>query len=157
MKWIYKKLKSLFATETQISYDKSTHITYLIIILCFLITPFFILYSPNKQYVLSIFSIDLPGTCLSRALFNTECPGCGMTRAFVLITHGHFKESMAIHRLAPLLYIFFIYLVIYKIYCICNPGKKLNRLFEELQFLIPFLVICLLVLNWIIGIYITGN
>lgn len=30
------------------------------------------------------------------------CPGCGLGRSMILFMHGHFKESLHMHPLAPL-------------------------------------------------------
>jgi len=42
------------------------------------------------------------------------CPGCGITRAFSLATHGHFAEAYAFHPLWPLLLAYFGLIWIYK-------------------------------------------
>lgn len=147
----------MFAAEKTISTNKTTHITYLVIILLFLFLPFLISYSPEQTTPPTIHSIKLSPSCLSEVLFGTKCPGCGLTRSFVLLTHGHFKAAAEKHRLGPLLYIFFISLALFKIYCIRNPGKKLTPVIAELQFILPFLMLCLLFLNWFFGIFLGGN
>ena len=35
--------------------------------------------------------------CLFKALTGLDCPGCGMTRAFVFIGHGRFADAVAMH------------------------------------------------------------
>lgn len=35
--------------------------------------------------------------CLVKGLTGLDCPGCGMTRAFLLIGHGRFGEAAALH------------------------------------------------------------
>jgi len=35
--------------------------------------------------------------CLFKALTGHDCPGCGMTRAFLLIGHGRFADAAASH------------------------------------------------------------
>ncbi len=35
--------------------------------------------------------------CLIAGLTGHNCPGCGMTRAFLLIGHGRFADAVAIH------------------------------------------------------------
>ena len=39
-------------------------------------------------------------TCSVAAVFHRPCPGCGLTRATLLILHGHVGESLAMHPLA---------------------------------------------------------
>ena len=38
--------------------------------------------------------------CAVKALTGVDCPGCGMTRAFLLIGHGRLSEATAAHPLA---------------------------------------------------------
>lgn len=35
--------------------------------------------------------------CLARELTGRDCPGCGMTRAFLFIGHGRFAAAVAMH------------------------------------------------------------
>lgn len=39
--------------------------------------------------------------CAVRALTGLDCPGCGMTRAFLLIAHGRLGEALALHPASP--------------------------------------------------------
>lgn len=48
---------------------------------------------PDSQSLASPLGGELPSLCWSRSLFNVECPGCGMTRAFVAIAHGDFSAA----------------------------------------------------------------
>jgi hypothetical protein len=43
-------------------------------------------------------ALRLPPLCASRALFGVDCPGCGLTRCFVLLAHGRWAESFAMNR-----------------------------------------------------------
>lgn len=49
-----------------------------------------------------------PPTCLVRLLTGFDCPGCGMTRALVHLSHGRWSEALSFHPLvalvAPLLW-----------------------------------------------------
>jgi hypothetical protein len=35
--------------------------------------------------------------CLVKGLTGLDCPGCGMTRAFLFIGHGRFTDAAALH------------------------------------------------------------
>jgi hypothetical protein len=50
------------------------------------------------------FSTPFP-LCAVKAFAGFDCPGCGMTRAFVLIAHGRVAEATALHPLAPLAFL----------------------------------------------------
>ena len=49
----------------------------------------------------------LPHLCLSRAVFDFECPACGLTRSIVHLMHGRLAESFAAHRLGWLALLLF--------------------------------------------------
>jgi len=41
-------------------------------------------------------------SCTTRIFTGFPCPGCGMTRAMILLLTGHLEESMRMHPMAPL-------------------------------------------------------
>jgi hypothetical protein len=52
-----------------------------------------------------IFGHHLPAFCLWRALTGWRCPGCGLTRSFVFVGHGHVLDAFRMHLLGPPLYL----------------------------------------------------
>jgi hypothetical protein len=50
-----------------------------------------------------------------RLVLGLPCPGCGLTRAFCLMSHGRFGEALAFHGLAPLMLGYLAFLWIYKV------------------------------------------
>ncbi len=53
--------------------------------------------------VLGCPGLKLPPLCGSRVFFGVDCPGCGLTRSFVLLAHGRWAEAIAAHRIGWLL------------------------------------------------------
>lgn len=45
------------------------------------------------------------GLCLYRRLTGVECGGCGLTRAFVQLGHGHVEAALRLNPVAPLLFV----------------------------------------------------
>jgi hypothetical protein len=41
--------------------------------------------------------------CPTKALLGISCPGCGLTRAFLLCAHGHVLAALRMHPAAPVL------------------------------------------------------
>jgi len=60
-------------------------------------------------------AFDGPVLCPMALTLGLPCPGCGITRATSLVTHGHFQEAVAFHPLAPFLLLYAAFLWIYKI------------------------------------------
>lgn len=52
----------------------------------------------------------LPSVCLFYHLTGLPCPGCGLTRSFVCLGHGHFRESLHWHPLGFVIYAVFLLL-----------------------------------------------
>ena len=47
--------------------------------------------------------------CPSVQLFNTECPGCGSTRAIQHLHHAEISDALYFHKLSPLIYLALVY------------------------------------------------
>ncbi len=45
----------------------------------------------------------LPETCMSRAVFHIECPGCGLTRSFISLAQGDWLSAWGFNRTGWLL------------------------------------------------------
>lgn len=48
--------------------------------------------------------LALAPSCVWKATYGVECPSCGMTRAFILISQGSFAEAQTLNQLALPLY-----------------------------------------------------
>ena len=52
----------------------------------------------------------LPSVCLFYHLTGLPCPGCGLTRSFVCLSHGQWAEALHWHPLGPAIYFVFLLL-----------------------------------------------
>lgn len=48
--------------------------------------------------------------CIFKQLTHLDCPGCGLSRSFISLSHGHFLDAIRFNALGPLVY---VYLLIY--------------------------------------------
>ncbi len=46
----------------------------------------------------------MPSLCAFHNLTGLPCPGCGLTRSWVSMAHGHFAEAWMWHPLGPLMF-----------------------------------------------------
>jgi hypothetical protein len=102
--------------------------------------------SQERVAVVGLPSLPLPQTCLSKAFFGVDCPGCGLTRSFVCLAHGDWFSAWKFHRLGWLLAISVLLQFPYRIYAL-KSGKEmpLGRRFPT--FYACFLI-ALLFGNW---------
>ena len=61
------------------------------------------------------FAFTGPVLCPMALVLGMPCPGCGLTRALCLMTHGEFSEALAWHGLAPFVLAYLGFLWIFKI------------------------------------------
>lgn len=54
----------------------------------------FLLSAPGEERVyFPGTSIPLPGLCVARSMMGLDCPGCGLTRCFISLSHGDFGRA----------------------------------------------------------------
>jgi hypothetical protein len=63
-----------------------------------------LLIHPSDQQ-LSFFGWDIPVLCTFRRLTGWPCPGCGLTRSFVFMAHGHPIDALRMNLLGPPLFV----------------------------------------------------
>jgi hypothetical protein len=66
-----------------------------LLLLCSAVVSLSLLLSTRgpEQVIVPIVNLPLPGLCMSKNLFNAECPGCGMTRCFISLAHGDLQAA----------------------------------------------------------------
>ncbi len=66
----------------------------------------------------TIGGVELPPMCGSRYWFETDCPGCGLTRSFIALSSGDLTKSIQFHRVGWLLWIAVVLQIPYRIFCL---------------------------------------
>lgn len=94
-------------------------------------------------------SIIMPATCTSRALYGIECPGCGLTRAFVAISHGRFSRAWELNRASFLVYTFVLSQIPWHLIQFYRRSQSQLPLQWPTVYWIPLLLAFVLVVNWI--------
>lgn len=59
-------------------------------------------------------NIPLPSVCQFRNLTGLDCPGCGLSRAFVSIAHGRFAEAWSYNGASLLVFAFVLVQIPYR-------------------------------------------
>ena len=94
--------------------DNSLHWVLLILSSVILGLSFALSVPGEKQVVLPIVKVPLPGLCVSREYLGLPCPGCGMTRCFISLAHGEFGRALRFNPAGLLLFGFFVFQVPYR-------------------------------------------
>ncbi len=66
--------------------------------------------------VLPLVSVQGIPLCFFRQVTGWDCPGCGLTRAFILIFHGDFRQAIACNALAPILLLWLLLYALRHVY-----------------------------------------
>jgi hypothetical protein len=65
--------------------------------------------SPQGTPYITVPWLDAPfylsEACFSRRFLGISCPGCGLTRSFVAIAHGHVGDAFNYNLMGPVLYL----------------------------------------------------
>lgn len=133
------------------------HLAYLAILAVLVIGPVFLRFDPGAGEHVSVGPLELPPMCLSEALFHVPCPGCGLTRSFILIAHGHPAEAARYHRLGLPLYLFFLGQAAMRLALLCRVRRPaMGRLLAAHHYAAAVLI-ALVVLNWAVGLLVGSN
>ena len=96
----------------------------------------------------TVAGIPLPPLCASQAIFGAGCPGCGLTRSFVLLAHGDWHAARKMHRIGWVLALAMLAQFPYRTLALRSPnGQPLGRWFPQV---FGYLLIALLIGNWLL-------
>lgn len=154
--WLRRFLDWLIAPEHGQFKDRRTNAWYLLLYLALLTLPaLFVVDHDGKS--ISLANRSLPPTCFSHQLFGVSCPGCGLGRSFVAVTHGHFSAAMAFHRISIPLYALFLGQVVLRAWCLWRGARPLPRGVVLIHHWAALGMIALLIGNWVVGGWFGGN
>src|SRR5262245_48462805 len=75
------------------------------------------------SFFLTVPAVEKIPLCFFHSVTHLECPGCGLLRSFISISHGHWVRAVRWNALGPLVYLF---LIIYLIKSLVElAGKKI--------------------------------
>ena len=66
---------------------------------------FVLKYEPPDKIILPGLELPLPESCWTKRAFGTNCPGCGLTRSFVLSAGGRFSEAFRMHPVGTIMFL----------------------------------------------------
>ena len=119
-------------------------------VLCFS----FLMRSPGESLVyLPGFGFPLPDLCSSKQLLGLECPGCGLTRSFIAISHGEFEKAWNLNPASFLAYAFVIGQIPWQIYQLSRIRRGRLPINAGWIYALPALTAGGLFLQWVIKLF----
>jgi Protein of unknown function (DUF2752) len=71
-----------------------------------LVLAAFMSVGPERRVFLPGVSVPMPETCMMHARFGLDCPGCGLTRAFIHLAHGRILEGLSLNPAGIAIFLF---------------------------------------------------
>jgi hypothetical protein len=107
----------------------------------------------ERVFVSGPWAVPLPPTCFSREALGIPCPGCGLTRSFVHLAHGHWRESWDSHHVGWLLALATVAQIPYRLCAVRCPDRPILPVRAAKAF--GGVLITLLIANWTVGWFVT--
>ena len=97
-------------------------------------------------------ALVLPNLCAFRALSGLNCPGCGLTRSFIALSHGDLREGWRFNPVGLLVYALVLLQFPYRAMRLLSPSVYVRTEPRE-QLLWPVVTtgfVALLAVNWLV-------
>ena len=107
----------------------------------------------DKAVFLPGFSSPLPDSCTSRRMLGIDCPGCGMTRAFISISHGNFARAWQLNHASFIVYFFVAVQIPWHAIQIWKLRRNQRPMDWRWVYLTPVAVVVVLSFNWAWTLY----
>ena len=91
----------------------------------------------------------VPHLCWSQSVAQFTCPGCGITRSIISMTHGSLDESLRFHRLGWALWLTFALQIPYRGARLA--GWHAPRWCSRIEGLVAAILAIGMILNWLLG------
>ena len=129
-----------------------THHQTLLAVYAMVVVLAFSLHVRSDQRVEFFFlpGVALPESCISRSVFETDCPGCGLTRSFIHLAAGNLAESWSANRVGWLLLTAVLIQFPYRILALRNLTRDQEPPFTRWHTAFSTLLIIALISNWLL-------
>jgi len=103
----------------------------------------------HTQVVVPIVNRALPGTCTFREITGVPCPGCGLTRSFISLGHGHMFEAWTYNPAGFLFFAVVAFQVPYRVFQIVriHRGQRQHR-FAYFDSWVLIALVAVLLVQW---------
>lgn len=107
----------------------------------------------TNQVFLPGFIFPLPESCTSRIWFGIDCPACGLTRAFISISHGRLVDAWQFNAASFLVYLFVLVQIPWQSYQIWRMSNGRPSVDEIWLYYLPITMTFALILQWVFRLW----
>lgn len=87
--------------------------------------------------------------CLINNLFHFPCPGCGMTRSFILLLKGHFIEALKYNFILPIVLVIYVAIIVWNIEDYKSKKHTFEDFTKKYKAIIITIAVILTLIQWI--------
>lgn len=91
--------------------------------------------------------------CFFKSFFKFDCPGCGLTRAFLFLPRGEITRAFGLNAASPVLYLMFWLMLILLIYRRFKPDFVEPVYFGRLRLYLSQLILVLMTGHWVVKVW----
>ncbi|MFH1873590.1 MAG: DUF2752 domain-containing protein [Pseudomonadota bacterium] len=92
--------------------------------------------------------------CAVRSFLDFDCPGCGLTRSIVFLSHGQIRASIDFHPLGVVIAVWLVYLFVRQLFAVVLKKSFPNLFSPKGRDIILFGFLIAMFVQWLVKIYI---
>ena len=110
----------------------------------------------DNHETVSLLGVPVPETCTFKTVIGYGCPGCGLTRSFISLSHGQLTEAFYFNAVGLPLYLLVIAQIPYRLVQVhrIRQGQSTLQL-SQIGKWFAYLLGVLLVVQWILRLCFT--
>lgn len=125
------------------------HVLFLLLSLAVIVCSFVMTSEGNATVRVPGVPFQIPEACMSRRLWGMDCPGCGLTRSFISMSHAQFSRAFSFNAAGPIVYLFVLIQIPWHAFQISRLWK-LKMPIESIWLYVPLFAISgLMLIQWL--------
>ena len=129
--------------------ELTLHWIFLSIAAVILLLSFLMRSEGEKAVFFPGFQTAMPETCTSQRLFGIDCPGCGMTRAFISISSGQFVRAWNFNAASFIVYLFVAFQIPWHTIQIWRLKNRRLPLVTRWAYMAPVAMVVVMAVHWV--------
>ena len=124
------------------------HWLFLVLSIAVITASFLMRHESGAQVFLPTMSVPLPDICAFKNFLGIDCPGCGLTRSFINISHGKWSRAWAFNPTGFLLYLLIAIQIPWQSLQLTRNYQKKSRLVFPYVWTIVIAMIVVMFAQW---------
>lgn len=136
--------------ESWLRGDVALHVLFLSMATAVLVMSCLMRNDGGSKVFLPGFETAIPSMCSTRVLMGIDCPGCGLTRAFISISQGRFLDAWNFNPASFAVYAFVAAQIPWHSIQLWRIYQGRRPLESSFVYLVPIGLVIILMINWLI-------